>query len=147
MSPSCPISTQRIDSHLVRIVSLQVALMTLVLLMTNASVIALILLFDFTMRLLRLTQLSPFRIVGSWMMSVLNIAPKWSDESPKRFALYLGFGITLILTVAAIAKLTLFATVVAGILFVCSLLETLLDFCIGCKLYYLLQIGKRFFIA
>ena len=142
MSPSCPISTRRVDSNMVRVISFQVALFTLILLITQESLFAFILLFDFFMRALRQPQFSPFQIIGNFVISGWGIAPKLCDESPKRFALYMGLVTSLFLVVFYASGFTTFATVIAVILLICALLETLFDFCIGCKIYYAIQIVK-----
>ncbi|MBT8344157.1 MAG: DUF4395 domain-containing protein [Sulfurovum sp.] len=142
MSPSCPISTRRVDSNMVRIISFQVALFTMILLVTQESFFAWVLLFDFFVRALRQTNFSPFQIVGNFALSGWGIAPKLCDESPKRFALYLGLVTSLFIVIFYFAGFTIFATAIAIILLICALLETLFDFCIGCKIYYIIQIVK-----
>jgi len=129
---------------MVRVISFQVALFTVILLITQESFFALVLLFDFLMRALRQTNLSPFQIVGNFIITGWGIAPKLCDESPKRFALYLGLVTSLFLVLLYAAGLTTFATAITIILLICALLETLFDFCIGCKIYYAIQIGKGF---
>jgi hypothetical protein len=145
MSPSCPISTRRVDSNMVRVISFQVALFTVILLITQESFFAFVLLFDFFMRALRQTNFSPFQIIGNFIITGWGIAPKLCDESPKRFALYLGLVTSLFLVILYAAGLTVFATAITIILLICALLETLFDFCIGCKIYYAIQIGKGLF--
>ncbi len=140
MSPTCPISTRRVDTNMVRMISFQVALFSVILLITQESVFALILLFDFFMRAIRQQNLSPFQMIGKLILDGWGIAPKLSDESPKRFALYLGLVISLFLVVFYSAGFTVFATAISIILLTCALLETLFDFCIGCKIYYAIQI-------
>ena len=144
MSPSCPISTKRVDSNMVRIISFQVALFTVILLITQESAFALILLFDFFMRTVRQSKFSPFQVIGNFILTGWGIAPKLCDESPKRFALYLGLIISLFLVVFYIVGFTAFATSITIILLICALLETLFDFCIGCKIYYAIQIMNPF---
>ena len=139
MSPSCPISTRRVDSNMVRVISFQVALFTVALLFTQEILFAVVLLFDFVMRVARRSNLSLFHLVGKFILEGWNIAPKLCDESPKRFALYLGLVISLILVLLFAAGLPLIATSIALILLVCALLETVFDFCIGCKIYYVIQ--------
>jgi hypothetical protein len=94
------------------------------------------------MRTLRQSTFSPFQIVGHFVLSGWGVAPKLCDESPKRFALYLGLVASLFLVVFYLAGFNLLATAIAIILLICALLETLFDFCIGCKIYYAIQIGK-----
>jgi len=142
ISASCPISTRRVDANMVRIISFQVALFSVILFFTQESFFAAVLLFDFAMRTLRLSNFSPFQIVGKFILTGWGIAPKLCDESPKRFALYMGLSISIVLAVLFVAGLTKIATFIAVILFVCALLETLFDFCIGCKIYYAIQLIK-----
>ena len=99
-----------------------------------------LILFDFFMRAIRQQNLSPFHLVGNFILTGWGVAPKLCDESPKRFALYLGLVTSLLIVVSYFAGLTTFATVVAVILLICALLETLFDFCIGCKIYYAIQV-------
>ena len=142
MSPSCPISTRRVDTNMMRIISFQISLFTLALFFTQEKLLALILLFDFSVRALRMTGLSPFYVVGKFMLNGWGAEPKFSDESPKRFALYLGLGVSLFLALFYIVGMVEIATFLVLILLTCSLLEALLDFCIGCKIYYLIQLMK-----
>jgi hypothetical protein len=130
---------------MVRVISFQVALFTVILLITQESFFAFVLLFDFFMRALRQTNFSPFQIIGNFIITGWGIAPKLCDESPKRFALYLGLVTSLFLVILYAAGLTVFATAITIILLICALLETLFDFCIGCKIYYAIQIGKGLF--
>lgn len=74
-----------------------------------------------------------------------TMKPRLSNEAPKRFALYLGVIISLLLLFSLFLEFHYFATMITVILFICAGLETLFDFCIGCKLYYALQILKGFF--
>lgn len=145
MAQVCPISTRRVDSNMVRVISFQVALFTVILLITQESLFAVILLFDFLMRTLRMPLLSPFHHIAKFVLDGWGVAPKLCDESPKRFALYMGLVASLFLVVFYVAGFTSFATTITIILLICALLETLFDFCIGCKIYYAIQIGKGFF--
>ena len=144
MSKSCPISTKRIDSNMVRLISFQVTLFAIILLVTQEPFFALVLVFDFLMRALRQVNFSPFHFIGRFVLTMWGISPKFCDESPKRFALYMGLIISLFLVVLYIAEFTLFANIIAYMLLICALLETLFDFCVGCKIYYAIQITKGF---
>jgi hypothetical protein len=114
------------------------------LLFTQENIFAWILLFDFCARALRKSIFSPFHVMGKFILEGWGIAPKLCDESPKRFALYLGLVTSLILTFLVMAGLTTIATVVALVLLICALLETVFDFCIGCKLYYAIELLRVF---
>lgn len=139
MSPSCPISTRRVDLNMVRVISFQVALFTVTLLFTQEILLAVVLLFDFSMRVVRKLNLSPFHLISKFILEHWNVTPKLCDESPKRFALYMGLIISLALVLLLTAGLSKIATIIALVLLLCSLLETLFDYCIGCKIYYVIQ--------
>lgn len=145
MSQTCPISTGRVDANILRVISFQVALFTIILLFTQESFFALVLLFDFLMRTIRKSSLSPFYLMGKFVLAGWGIVPKLCDESPKRFALYLGLVTSLALVVLFAAGLNTIAAVVSVILLLCTLLETVFDFCIGCKIYYAIQLIKATF--
>ena len=142
MSPSCPISTRRIDSNMVRIISIQIFLLTAFFIFTNEPIFAYILLADSTVRVFRRHELSPFALFAKAVIKVANIMPKFSDESPKRFALYLSLFVSLSIVVLFHAGLHMIATYVAFILLICAFLEALFDFCVGCKIYYGIQLIK-----
>jgi hypothetical protein len=142
MSPSCPISTRRVDAHMVRVISFQVALVTALYLFAGETFFAFLLLFDFIVRVVRRSDFSPFHVSAKYLLGVWGVQPKLCDESPKRFALYLGSVTAFFLLLSHIVGLYTFAMLVAVILLLCALLETVFDFCIGCKLYYAIQLIK-----
>ncbi len=143
MSKSCPISLKSTDSNLVRIISAQVSLATMILLITKLPIFALILLFDFLARALRIQELSPFLLIGKSIVKILNLKEHMCDEAPKRFALFMGLSISFTLSILYLSNLPIYATIVSVILLVCALLETMFDFCFGCKIYQILQLLKR----
>uniref|UniRef100_UPI00286822FB DUF4395 family protein n=1 Tax=Sulfurovum sp. TaxID=1969726 RepID=UPI00286822FB len=111
MAQVCPISSRRVDANMVRVISFQVALVTVILLITQESIFAAILLFDFFMRTVRQSHLSPFHMISKFILTGWGVAPKLCDESPKRFALYMGLVISLFLLVFYVAGFTTFATI------------------------------------
>lgn len=145
MSPSCPISTKRVDSNMVRIISFQVALITLALIITGQSFLAFLLLFDFTVRISRRPELSIFNLIAKQLVTRWHIAPKLCDESPKRFAMGLGLFTSLLLVVLYLSGFYTIASAVGILLLFAALLETLFDFCIGCKIYYAIQLIKSIY--
>ncbi len=142
MSPSCPISNRRIDSNMVRFISVEIAITAVFLLLTQHIVFALLLLIDFSFRILRLREYSPFSIVASSVLKNMNITPRMSDEAPKRFALYLGWSMTIVMTFFALLGYGQVVAAFAWVLLSCSLMEAVFEFCVGCTLYhYLVSLG------
>jgi len=140
MTQSCPISFNRIDTHLVRIIALQVITLAFLLLWTENIVFALILLFDFSVRTLSLRKISPLATVAKFIIHALQLQPQLCDEAPKRFALYLGLGIIGFFTLLLILGFSNSAMVMIVILIACASLEAMFDYCIGCKIYHYLQL-------
>ncbi|SFV71676.1 hypothetical protein MNB_SV-13-2118 [hydrothermal vent metagenome] len=145
MPQACPISFYRIDTNSVRLIALQVTLLSLAFLLTHEIIFALILLFDFSIRTLRLAQFSPLHKISTFILQTFKVTAKLSDEAPKRFALYLGFMASFLLLFSSLGGFILFSTSITIILLVCALLETLFDYCIGCKIYYAIQLLKGLF--
>jgi len=142
MSPSCPISSVRVDSHLVRVISVQVALITLIVMITQFKFLSLLLFLDFLLRVFRLSNLSPFSLLGNKILAYYSVEPKYCDESPKRFALYLGLSVSFFIACFFFIGMGTLAVTFSFVLLICALLETLFDYCIGCKIYYAIQITK-----
>lgn len=138
MSPVCPISNRRIDSNMVRFISVEIVITAIFLLLTQHIVFALLFLIDFSFRILRLREYSPFSIVASYALKNMNITPRMSDEAPKRFALYLGWSMTILMTFFALLGYGHTVTFFAWILLACSLMEAVFEFCVGCTLYHYL---------
>ncbi len=139
MAHSCPISLNRIDAHLVRIIALQVIVVALLLIGTNQLFFAFLLLFDFSVRTLNLKKISPFATVAKLIIKSFQINPQLCDEAPKRFALYLGLGIIGFFTLLFLFGFSKSAIILVAILIICASLEAAFDYCIGCKIYHYIQ--------
>ena len=140
MTQTCPISFHRIDSNLVRIIALQVIVVALLLIWTQNLFFAALLLFDFTVRTLKIKKISPFKHIADLIIQQFHLRPKLCDEAPKRFALYLGLGIVGFIMILFLFSFTKIATILVGILILCASLETAFDYCIGCKIYHYIQL-------
>ncbi|NOR56641.1 MAG: DUF4395 family protein [Sulfurovum sp.] len=145
MIQTCPISAKRVDSNMVRVIAAQVALMTALFLLAAEPFFVAIIVYDYSVRALGKISLSPFYFIGNCFLKTFDIEPKLTDESPKRFALFLGLTSSSFLLLASLLNLSVLGSVIAVILIICALLESLFDYCIGCKLYYAIQIVKGFF--
>ncbi len=143
MAQTCPISLNRIDAHLVRIVASEVVVAALLLLITHSLILSLLLLFDFSVRALRMRNLSPFVFLAGIIMEIFHISAHLCDEAPKRFALYLGVGIVMLFTLLYLLGFSFSASILVGILLICAFLEAAFDYCIGCKIYYFIQIFTK----
>ena len=143
MTQTCPISFNRIDAHLVRIVAVEVITVALLLLVTQNLIFALLLLFDFSVRVLKLKNLSLFAFVARIIIEQFEIKAQPCDEAPKRFALYLGVSIVALFTIFYALNFTFIASILVGILLLCAFFEAVFDYCVGCKIYHIIQLLKK----
>lgn len=142
MLPSCPISLKRVDTNIVRLISLQVVLLTAVLLTTHALLVAWVLFLDFFIRTVEQQRYSPLYRIATLLAKLLKLTPNYSDAAPKKFALIMGFAMTSLLFVVTLFELTPLLVVISVVLLVCAMLEMLFDYCIGCKIYHFLELFK-----
>jgi hypothetical protein len=136
---TCPISFKRVDANIIRIIAAQVISIALLLIFTQELIFALILFFDFSVRILNLKQLSIFSYIAQVIIKHFEIEVKLCDEAPKRFALYMGIIIIATFTLLYFLQLNIIASLLVFTLLVCAFLEATFDYCIGCKVYHLLQ--------
>ncbi len=142
MSVSCPISQRRVDTQVVRAISVLITITAVLFLLTSNIFLAYLLLIDFSLRLFRKNNFSPFFQLSLVILRILNIQPRMSDEAPKRFALYLGWSMSIMIVLFVAFGTAKLATIFIAILFLCSSLEMLFEFCVGCKIYHYLKIFK-----
>ena len=142
MSISCPISQRRVDTQMVRAISVCITITAVLFLFTSHILFLYLLLIDFSLRLFRKNTLSPFFQLSFVILRALNIQPRMSDEAPKRFALYLGWGMSIMMVLFTVLGLGELAVVFIAILLLCATLEMLFEFCVGCKIYHYMKIFK-----
>lgn len=135
MPASCPISSRRVDSNAVRLISLQTALFALSYILSQEIFFAAILALDFALRTFRRNDLSVFAITAGAALSLARISPSLSDEAPKRFALHLGNLLTVSILGFHLSGFEEISLALAGILLLCGFLEAAFGFCVGCVLY------------
>jgi len=129
----CPISDERTDSRVVRIVAGQVALLALLFLATRWLVIPAFLLVDFAVRGFGTGRRSLLRAIAQAIVAGHGV-PRPIDRAPKLFAARVGLVFALgILAAAPLAPGV--STGLAVVLVLFALLESLLDFCAGCIVY------------
>ncbi len=130
----CPISTQRINRHVVRLTGLMMAGMIALYLITNNIAFIAIIVVDYFIRAFTNLPYSPFSWMAMQMANHANWTPKKIDKAPKIFAARVGW-----LFAAATAILYFIyppaSFIVGGTLMTFALLESVLDFCVGCVVY------------
>ncbi|MBK8903319.1 MAG: DUF4395 domain-containing protein [Anaerolineaceae bacterium] len=130
----CPISTHRISHHVARLTAFLMASMVALYLLTGNLGFILVIVIDYFIRAFTTLPNSPF----SWLAWQIVRTAGWTfspiDKAPKIFAARVGW-----LFAAATAVLYFIfppaSLLLAAVLMTFALLESVLDFCVGCLVY------------
>ena len=142
VTQSCPISLKSIDNTIVRTGAFIIFIAVLLYVMFPSVYIPVFLTFDFCLRLFGKQRWSVVGRSAEIITRYLKIAPHFTDEAPKRFAVALGLFISMTILAADLSGMDKIASFFAWILLLCAATEILFDFCIGCKLYYVMKLLK-----
>jgi hypothetical protein len=138
---SCPIDNISVNENKVRVIGLQVFLLSIAYLLIPYWIIPAFLLGDFFLRSFKLGKFSPTGMLSDLVIRKLRIKNKPIDQAPKVFAAQIGFVIADFLFIVSVLGLISLSYYIDGILVLFSFLESVLGFCAGCYLYSFL---KRF---
>ncbi len=140
MAQSCPINFQTVDSTITRLNTLSVSIL-LVLFLISSNPMWLYLLFaDFMMRLYGCKTLSLSFQISTLLKSIFRLQDRNVDAAAKRLAAHFGLFFVLLLIATAHLQLSDFIYIVSGIFLICLITDLLFDYCVGCKVYYVLKI-------
>jgi len=137
MAHLCPIEGTLINEPTVRVVAALVAITAALGVYFQSPIIFLFLAFDFFVRGFDKKEWSLFRYFGIKTVTIIDIKEKLIDAGGKKFASKVGFILSGILTVAAFLQLPIVVYALGGILVLFAIMEAILAFCVGCKIYSL----------
>ena len=130
----CPISPLRINNHVVRVVGFMMASMIAAYAVTNSVYFVAIISIDYFIRAFTPAKYSPFSWVAHQLVQSLNLTEVKIDKAPKIFAARVGFLFALTSTLLFFVN-PLSSLIVALVLMVFALLESVFDVCVGCLVY------------
>jgi len=131
----CPISSIRDDNHTSRITALLTAVLTLSFVATQNPLPLLVAVIDLSLRAFGPRDWSPLRNLGDLLRRTLGATGPQKDLAPRTFAARLGMLLAALSIINFAIGFTMVALVQAIILLVLTLLDAVLDFCVGCYLY------------
>jgi hypothetical protein len=132
-------SFKQIDSNVSRLTSFIVASLVVLYLIYGSIFILYVVAFDFIVRLFITKDSSLFYISALFIKEIFNIKDKFVDSGSKRLAAYFGLIFVLMLLLAYYLDIYILTLSVAGIFLTCSLLDVFFDFCLGCKIYFIIK--------
>ena len=139
MSNSCPLNFERVDSNVSRLSSLFVASLVTLYLFTSNIYILIFLVLDFTIKLFINRELSPIVMLAHSIKVTFRIKDKFSDGGAKRLAGMFGLIFVFLLIATHFLNAWVGSLIVAGILLSCSLFDVFFNYCIGCKVYFIIK--------
>lgn len=139
---SCPISLQKVDENSVRLNSIFVAFLSLFAAFFDLYFLLAVLMVDFVIKSIN-PLFSPFSRAANAILRLFGVKNVQIDYAPKRFASLVAatlFGLTLIFLYLDLfaASLTILVIIV-----ICALLEGILSYCVGCKVYNIFTALRR----
>lgn len=143
MEISCPISAERVNENVVRIVALMVALIAICCISFSNYWAILVLTLDFALRAFTTGKFSLLKMVAIKISKAFNVQPKMTDLAPKKFAATMGFVFCMLITATFIFNFFTAALILTSIMIIFALLESLLGICVGCYVYTFLQVLRR----
>lgn len=143
MELSCPISAERVNENVVRIIAFIVAVIAITCVVFSNYLAIVFLIFDFALRAFTTGKFSLLKFIAIKIADGLSLSPKMKDLAPKKFAATLGFGFCLLITAVFLFDFYNAALIFTSIMIVFALLESLFAICVGCYIYSFLQIFTK----
>lgn len=139
MSTACPLNFKKVDSNLSRFAALMVALLVVLYLITHNIFILLFLAIDFSTRLFGNEKYSVVSQLANLFKKILRPKESFADGGAKKLAGF--FGLFFVLALIAVHFLSVWevSLIVAAIFLTCSLLDVFFDYCLGCKIYFIIK--------
>ncbi len=130
----CPVSKDRVNKNIIRMTGFMVALTVVLYVITKQPLIIGFLALDFIIRAFSIFKFSPISLIACGINIAFKVKPKLTDKAPKLFAARVGVLFTSVSFLLYFVSIPA-SLIVASILVVFALMESLFDFCVGCVVY------------
>ena len=141
MANACPIAYFNVDEKVVRTSAFITLVMALVFIFTSWKWVIFVLTLDFLLRGFFKGKASPIAASSRLIAKALKITPQPINAGPKLFAAKIGFICCILISIFYLLNLMIPSYIVSWILIICALLESFFGYCVGCKVYYLVNRG------
>lgn len=128
------ISVNQLNEKIIRLVALQVIIITVVVMATNLVFLAVLLAIDFSLRAYTKIK-SPLAFIAKKVSDSLKLTPKPIFAPPKRFAASLGFIFSVLIAIFLYFNFSVAAYITGAILLFCAIMESAFNICFGCYVY------------
>ena len=143
MSQACPISFKQVDENAARINAFLSAITVVIFLLTSYKFLIVFLAIDFFIRGFIDPLYSFYSAISKSFLRSIGRKPKLIDGSPKIFAAKLGFIFSTLILLFTTMDYKLLSSGVGVMLIFFAFLEGAFSFCVGCKVYTLIEKIKK----
>ena len=135
MELSCPISAERVNEKVVRIVALMAAITAICCILSSNYWAISLLALDFAARAFTNGKFSLLKVIALNISNALNLKPTMTDLAPKKFAATMGFVFCLLITATFLFSFSTATLILTSIMVMFAVLESLFGVCVGCYIY------------
>jgi hypothetical protein len=134
-SITCPISQEKINETVSRIVAFFVIAITLTGIYFKLPLLFVALAVDFYLRTFTSGKYSPLKYISKRVFTYIGVSEKMTDAAPKKFAAGIGFVFSIAVAGLLWIHYDMAAYSLSAILLICAGLEAFKGFCLGCIIY------------
>jgi len=139
MSYACPITFEKVDSTVSRFNASLVSIFLIYYLVTFNEYILYFLFIDFIIRSFGKKDYSVLFLVSRALKKGLGFKSRPYDGGAKMLAGYFGIFFLVLLLIANYFSLSLFTYLVGIVFLTCAILDVLFNYCVGCKVYFIIK--------
>ncbi len=132
---TCPVSAERVDNNVTRIIAAIVLLLAIVGIVLQNYFVFIFLSYDFLTRTFFKGNGSLLKLIGQQIVKFIKLNPKPINAAPRKFAAGLGLIFCVTIAVLIFLQLIVPSYIVGGTLALCAFMESVLGFCLGCYVY------------
>jgi len=143
MNAACPISGVLVNGHAARVNAIITVILVGLSILLQWYWVLYVLAFDFAIRGFCNPKFSPMGKLSNVLLKAAGVKPAMTDGGPKMFAAKIGCVFCLVIPSCFYLGFPTVGFVFSGIIVLFALLEGLLNYCVGCKMYILMQKLKR----
>jgi hypothetical protein len=135
----CPVDFIPVNENKVRLTALWVLVLVTLSFFSQPLLLIAFLAIDFFLRAFNWGKYSPLNKLSGVVVKQLHIANKPIDQAPKRFAVKIGFLLSVAVAICLLTQAFNAAFILRIVFAVFAFLESFLGFCAGCYVYSFLK--------
>lgn len=139
MANACPLAFRQIDENIARINIFFVTLALVLFLVTSRPEWMYFLCIDYLTRLYGNKQYSLLNRSSVFIQNVMRFPVKMADAGAKRLASQFGLLFVMMIIVSFHLQLESAMIGITAVFLLCTAMDLLFRFCVGCKIYYLIK--------